>query len=540
MLEVNRIRLFSLIFLLIASTIVESCQPLLFGRLIDSLHHRNKLIILILIIAGIDIMGNFLNYITQRVQFVLSIHIEANAKKRIFRKILNMPYEKFVHVEKGKLVNTLQKDAEVFFRILTLIVSLGVDIASALATAVIMIGINWKLTLLFLGTFPINIFLFKKFGLKIKEKTKESKSVTDKYLTFVNEVLVNMKTIKLFGANQFAEEYFEDKVTKTYRCLDQRNEYNRKGSLLIQMINSFIGILIIVLGILQIFYGKLTVGGLVSFRTYSSSLSKYLLRLSMVNADVQEIKVSLDRVQAIIEKTENEPEMPENQNYETCFSKEVQLEDISFGYEPDVLVLNHVNASFGQNQMVSIVGQNGSGKSTILNLLSSLYRSYQGNIYLGDVELRNIPPMALYKNVCYIFQQTSLFTLTLRENLLIGNENATDEDIKEACKKVSLWEFIKTLPDGLDTVIGDKGILLSEGQKQKMVIARGMLADAKIYLLDEITANLDAESELQICNVIRQLKEHKLIINVSHRPKLLEISDYIYELNDGSLIKQER
>ena len=434
-------------------------------------------------------------------------------------------------------MNTLQRDAEVFSKILTLVVSLGVNIISTLWIALIMIRINWKMTALILIAFPLNLMIFKRYGVKIKEKTEEGKRMNDKYQTFLNEVLVNMKTIKNFYASHFSERIFNKSVRKTYDVLNERNHYNRKGSLIIQLLNSCVDVIVVVLGITQIGRGLLTIGGLVSFQTYSSTLNKYLLNLSVVNADIQEIKVSLNRINVILDGTQNYVKATKTEVNKECFDQDIVLRNVSFAYDCNTPIFENVNLKLEQNKIISIMGQNGSGKSTLLNLLSLMYTNYQGDIILGNVQLRDIPECVLRENICFVFQQASLFTLSLRENFLLGNEDATDQEIEAACKKVMLWQFVSSLPDGLDTMIGDNGITLSEGQKQKVVIARALLRHAKIYLLDEITANLDIESELQICALLKELKKDGLVINISHRKKILEISDISYELVDGKFIR---
>lgn len=535
-LQIDMQKLCYLCILLIMATILSSSYPLIFGILIDVISSPRKAAVIISLFAAATILGNILNYFTQRIQFLLVTSIEANAKKRIFQKILTIPYEEYTKMEKGKFVNTLEKDAEVFSRILSLIVSLGVEIASVFVVSVIMLRINWKLTILFFIAFPVNLLIFKRFGNKIKEKTEESKQTTDKYLTFVNEVLINIKTIKIFQSFPFMERVFNQNVQKTYDCLDKRNYYNRKGSLIIQLINSFLDISIIALGIEQIYRGVLTIGRLVSFQTYSGTLNRYLLELSVVNADIQEIKISLNRIKVILDNTERKQNVMTECLDESCFRQDIRIESVSFSYDNSTYILREADLVLKQNQITTIAGQNGCGKSTLLNLMSVFYKNYTGNIYFGDTELREVDEAVLYENICFVFQQTSLFTLSLRDNLLLGKPDASDRELEAVCRKVLLWDFICSLPDGLDTVAGEKGMSLSEGQKQKIVIARALLAEKRIYLLDEITANLDTESEAQICKLLSSMKKDCTIVNVSHRKKLLEITDTVYELRDGHFV----
>lgn len=534
-LGIKKSEIFTYLFIVIFTTILSSIQPLMFGYLIDSINNYQMLVFCIIIIFSLNLFSNITNYVMQRLQFNIIKNIESSAKKKIFTNIMNINFEKYIKMEKGKLVNTLQKDAEIFSKIFIMIITIIIDLASALIVSIIMFKINYILTLIFLLAFPMNIFIFSYFGKKIRIKTRDSKTSIDKFLTIVNELLLNFKTLKAYNSIDYCMSKVDNNIKDTYRILDNRNKLSGKSSFTIQVINTILNIIIVILGIRHISIGLLSVGGLVSFNSYSITLNKNLLRLSQINSDIQEIFISLSRIEDLMSVIYECKNSTIPINIEGCFKKEINLENLNFKFDDNSPIFNNVNLKIQPNQFVTFIGANGSGKTTLFNLISKLYENYEGSILFDNINLRDIPHHVVSNKICFVFHDNIISSFTVKETFLLANPDVNEKKIITACKKVCLWDFINNLPKKLDTSLGE--IILSEGQKQKLNVARALVTNADVFLLDEITSSLDSLSEEAICDLFMELKKCKTILNISHRKTLLKITDTTFEIRKNGIYK---
>ena len=243
--------------------------------------------------------------------------------------------------------------------------------------------------------------------------------------------------------------------------------------------------------------------------------------ISMINVS----KAGLDRYNAIRNMPINDEQSNIVQNVDLK-STEIEFQDVSFAYENET-VLEHINLTFKQGEMTAIVGESGSGKSTLINLIARFWRVYEGVITIGGVNINDITSEDFYKNFSMVFQNVYLFDDTIINNLILGKENATKEEIIEACKKARCSDFIMALPNGFETIVGEGGSNLSGGEKQRISIARAIIKDAPIVLLDEATASLDLDNESYIQEAINELVKNKTLIIISHKLSSIKQADKI-------------
>ena len=217
--------------------------------------------------------------------------------------------------------------------------------------------------------------------------------------------------------------------------------------------------------------------------------------------------------------------------------KQIQFEDVSFNYIPNVPVLKHINLTVNQGETIAIVGNSGGGKTTLVNLLPRFYDVTDGAITVDGVDIRNFTLKSLRQNIGVVFQDNFLFDGTIRENILLGNENATEEQLQRAIKLAYLDEFLKTLKNGIDTQIGERGVLLSGGQRQRVAIARAFLKNAPILVLDEATSALDNKSEAVVQKAIENLMHDKTVFVIAHRLSTIRNASKIIVVNDGQIVE---
>ena len=356
-----------------------------------------------------------------------------------------------------------------------------------------------------------------------------------KIINFLNGEL----TTKLYNAEKFSyksvEKSFEVYLENIYKVGKLENiQYALKD-----LIGLSGEIVILCLGAYSIFLGDMTIGELITFNALIVYFFDPIRNLIDLQTEFQTALIAEERIQEIIELEPEESEKKEELYYiENPFHKEydVCFQNVSFGYDPDKLVLNHFSLQIKSGSKISILGASGTGKSTIAKLLLKLYILKKGNISINGIELKAISTETLRSEIVYVSQDTSLFNISIRENLLLGNKDRDNiEEIHKVCKIVKIHDFIMSLPFQYDTVLEENGSNLSTGQKQRLMLARAVLRNPRILILDEATSNLDIELEKSVNNSIIRYLGDSTVIFITHRLETTENCDAIYKLENGQI-----
>ncbi|PAE18231.1 hypothetical protein CHH80_22820 [Bacillus sp. 7504-2] len=524
------------------SMCITTIQPLLFGQVIDAISYNNFNLIIqtISMLVVLFAVNLILKILKQKYLILVASKLEIELKQSMMKSILRLEYIDFKNIQHGELVNKLQNDVRTFSNVITQKISIIVDILAVIIIGIILFNINWKLALIPLIIFPVSLFIFSFYGKKIKNQEKIMKLNVDNFLTYLNENLLSFKLIRVYNYASKSLLKFKQLNRKIYETGINKLYLNITASSINEITNFFGYIAILVIGVLQIFLGKLTLGGLVAFNSYTTIFTNSLLKLSQLNAEIQEVLVSVQRIVDLLDKLETKS-LNSSVNNTVLVNDQikltgVELKDVSFKFPYRTeQILNKVNLQFEPCSITTLIGPSGSGKSTILQLISGLYKEFEGEILIGKKDIRHIESKTLLDKICYISQEHNLFSDTIKENLLIGDPNASNKKISEICKKVNLEDTILSLEMGYETKIGYQGVQFSIGQQQRLSLARGLLKDADIYLFDEITASLDQENENIILEVIKELSFSKTIILVSHSEKSISIADKVYQIIAGNI-----
>ena len=280
----------------------------------------------------------------------------------------------------------------------------------------------------------------------------------------------------------------------------------------------------------------MTYGAFLSFLTYSFQIFEPFKMLAQIFADLKSAQASAERVFQILYE---EDEIIEGLETDINFDGNIKFENVSFHYfDDDKLVLKDFNFEIKNGQSVAFIGSTGSGKSTIVNLICKFYDPTSGDIFLDGINYKNIDKTCLYNNLGYVLQQPQLFSISIKENIKFGNENATDEEIMEICNLLGIDEFISKLPNGIDTVIGESGYNISSGQKQLISFARALIKNPKLLILDEATSSIDTETEKFIQNKMKDILSGKTSIIVAHRLSTIKHCDKIVLIEKGNILEQ--
>ncbi|EHK2407893.1 ABC transporter ATP-binding protein [Clostridium perfringens] len=439
----------------------------------------------------------------------------------------------FENTENGALLNKFENDIQTFSNLFIKNISIIIDIFTVFIIAFILIKINFLLAIITFFSFPISFVVFSYFGKKIQQKEILFKNKYDQYLSYLQEVFIGYKTIKTINNFNFFINKFDKIQKELYKLILKKFNINISGTLLMQLLNFISYILLIVIGVFQIFKNKLTLGGLVAFNTYSNTFNSSLFKLCNLNITLQESLISIKRISYLFDiDFSNTSFTTVSKETNNLKSSEITTKNLSFKYKTNSKnIINNLNIKIPKNSFTIIKGESGLGKTTLLNLLSGLYKDYEGEIFVGKENLNNINSNNLNKTIFLTLQEPMLFSDSIKNNLLLANPNADENLVINLCKKLNIHSYINSLPNKYNTQIGVNETNLSIGQKQRICLIRSLLTDSSIYLFDEITSALDFENELIVMNLLKDLSKTKTVVLVTHNKNCFKFADNIIDLN---------
>ena len=411
-----------------------------------------------------------------------------------------------------------------------------VSLCGALSLIGVMLYSSWKLAIVGVAVLCIAFIPVALIRKRVKKASNQNMVVSGNITTNFNETYQGNKVITAYCLQERQDKLFEAQVHKSFDI--NMSLVKRTGwmSPLMYFIAS-IGIAIVLFyGTSLIMKGEMTAGSFASFVTSLLLLYKPVKTLGNTLTSVQTIFVALGRVFELFDIT-SEVADKEKPLVLKDLNNSIKFNDVSFSYVEDKEVLHNINLEVAKGETIAIVGNSGGGKSTLVNLIPRFYDVTKGSISIDGIDIRDISLDSLRKNIAVVFQDNFLFTGTIRENILMGNPDATDEELFEAIKSAHLEEMLAELPEGLDTVLGERGTTLSGGQRQRVAIARAMVRKSPIIILDEATSALDNKSEAVVQKALDNLIQNKTVFVIAHRLSTIQNAHRIAVINEGHLVE---
>ena len=529
---------FSIVLSIIAA-ILQLYVPILFGAAIDTVikqgevHYSQLLSVLINIgicIAVASISLWVMNLINNRLTYQTVKEIRAKA----MRHMQHIPLSYLDVHSTGDIVQSVIADVDQLSDGLLLgFTQLFTGIVTIIATLVFMLSKNVLITCCVIVLTPVSFFVARFISTRSYRLFQKQTSTRGKQTALINEMIGSEKVVKAFG--------YERRASKRFKKLNEELQEYTQNALFIssltnpstRAVNNVIYAIVAVLGSYSIMKGNLTVGGLTVLLSYANQYMKPFNDISSVVTELQNAMACADRVFTLIEAPAESAD-PELDLVEK--NGAIDIQDVFFSYLPDQKLIENFNFSAKPGTTTAIVGPTGCGKTTFINLLMRFYDANQGTILIDGQNIYDVSRKSIRKNFGMVLQDTWLKNASIRDNIAFGVENASDEEIIEAAKEAHSWEFIRRMPEGLDTIVTDDS--LSQGQKQLLCITRVLLSKPNMLILDEATSSIDTRTELEIQAAFNNLMKGRTSFVVAHRLSTIRNADQIIVMNGGRIIEQ--
>lgn len=517
--------------------------PILVGRAIDCIVGAGnvdfaeigriliKLVIIILITAMVQWLMNVCNN-------KIAYNVSRDLRQRAFVKIENLPCSYLDSHAKGDIVSRVINDVDQLSDGLLMgFTQFFTGIVTIIGTIGFMLSINVWITLVVVLVTPLSFFIarfiagktYKMFSLQSKTRGEQT--------AFIDEMISNQKVAEAYNMNDENLERFDDINNRLADYSLKATFFSSITNPATRFVNSIVYAAVALFGAILAVNGGITVGILSSFLAYANQYTKPFNEISSVVTELQNALACASRVLKLIEEESVTPDREDAVDIENP-QGEIEIRDLAFSYSPEKELITNLNLKVKPGMTVAIVGPTGCGKTTLINLLMRFYDANSGEILLDGNNILDITRNSLRKNIGMVLQDTWLKSGTIAENIRLANPNATDEEIVDAAKAAHAHSFIKRLPDGYQTFIGEDGGSLSQGQKQLLCITRLMLSPPPILILDEATSSIDTRTEIRIQKAFNKLMQGRTTFIVAHRLSTIKNADVILVMNDGNIIEQ--
>lgn len=536
--------LFLAAFLMMASNLFALVGPLLSGYAIDAIQlgPGNVLFDKVFFYCGLMLVfyiaSSVLSYVISLLMIRLSQRVVATMRKHIFDKITELPIGYFDRVATGDIISRVSYDVDT---INTSLASDAIQVLSSIVTIVgsfaMMLLISPVLVLIFVVTVPASVLLTRYLMGKFQPLFSRRSRKLGELNGFVEEIISGQQTIKLYNQEEAIIERFDEKNQDAVDAYYNAEYYGSMTGPSINFINNISLSLISIFGALLFLFGHLSLGNVSSFVLYSRKFSGPINELANIFSDLQSALAAAERIFRLLDEAPEVSDVSDAYVFKEV-AGEVALNHVSFGYQRNRPIIRDVSLTVPPGSLVAIVGPTGAGKTTIVNLLMRFYDPDSGEIRLDGHDIRQATRKSLRGSYAMVLQDTWLFTGTIFENLAYGKADATLAQVEAAAKAAHIHDFIDKLPHKYQTIISEDGAGISQGQKQLLTIARAMLLDADLLILDEATSNVDTQTELLIQSAMTELMQGKTSFVIAHRLSTIRHADLILVVEQGNIVEQ--
>jgi ATP-binding cassette subfamily B protein len=491
--------------------------------------------IAVLVVAVIDAVCTYSDkYVTTSVgQWV--VH---DLRRTLYHHIQRLSLAYHDRKQTGDLISRVTNDIDAIQSFITSgLLGALVNCLTLFGMIGVMLYLNWQFTLIALSIAPVLFVVVYSYTRRIKKASREVRKKEGEMVSVMQEVLSSIRVVKAFAREEYEERRLEEESLESVEIAMRARSLKAKLSPLVGVIVASGTAMVLWFGARMALTGRLSAGSLVVFILYLGKMYKPMQELSKMTDTYSKASVGFERIQEVIEMDGEVKDLP-GARRAPRFKGNIEFENVNFGYEPDRLVLRDVNLKIEPGQVAALVGRTGAGKSTIISLIPRFYDPTSGVVKIDGQDIRRFQQKSLRQQMSFVLQETLLFHGTIWYNIAYGKPEATRREILRAAEMANAQEFIDKLPQGYDTMVGERGVTLSGGQRQRIAIARAIIRNTPLLILDEPSSGLDAASEKLVFEALDRLMEGRTSIVIAHRLSTIRQAGIIFVVNDGSIVER--
>lgn len=538
--------LLSVIVLTVASNVFALIGPKLSGYAIDAIEPGkgkvifNTVFYYALLMICFYIFSAAMRYLLSIIMIKLSRSVVYSLRKDAFNSLVSLPVNFFDRHQAGDIISIISYDIDTVNTSLSSdFVQICTSFITVVGSFVMMLTISPQLMIVFLFTIPVSILFTRYRAKKVRPLFRLRSAKLGELNGFVEEFASGHKTTKAYNCEKVIVSRFDEKNNNAVDAYFNADYYGCVIGPTMNFINNISLALISIFGAILYMGGTLSLGNISSFVLYSRKFAGPINEFANIISELQSAFAAAERVFKLIDQQPEPKDLP-NACVLDDVTGDVKFKNVVFGYDANKTIIQGLSLNAEKGSVIAIVGPTGAGKTTIINLLMRFYDVDAGGIYIDQNNIKNITRKSLRRAYTMVLQDTWLFHGTIFENIAYGKDNVTLEQVENAAKAANIHQFIMSLPNGYDTVLSDNGISISKGQKQLLTIARAMLLDSKMLILDEATSNVDTQTERRIQDAMLRLMRNRTCFVIAHRLSTIKYADMILVVRDGDIVEQGR
>lgn len=523
--------------------IASLISPIFIGRSIDLIIGANnvdfsKILKFIFFLSITIILGAIFQWLMSLCTNIVTQRTLRDLRITVFSKLNEIPLKYIDTNPHGDIISRVINDIDLISDgLLQGFTQLFTGITTITGTLLFMLSINFSITFIVILVTPLSLFVASFIAKKSHSMFKAQSSTRGELSGCIEEMIGNQKVIKSFSYEEKAQEKFEEINMRLYESGVKSQFYSSLTNPCTRFVNGVVYAIVGIIGAIAAINGKLTIGEISCFLSYANQYTKPFNEISSVATELQTALASAKRVFDVLDELSETPDKTNDLVKNSCVGK-IDIKNVSFSYSKDSKLIEDLNIQANPGSRIAIVGPTGCGKTTLINLLMRFYDVNEGSINIDDTNIKDITRNSLRSCYGMVLQDTWLYSGTVRENISYGNIEATLDEVIAAAKAANAHNFIMRLPNGYDTIINGDGSNISQGQKQLLCIARVMLTNPPMLILDEATSNIDTRTEIHIQKAFDKMMEGRTSFIVAHRLSTIKDADLILVMNKGKIVEQ--
>lgn len=486
----------------------------------------------------IAIFGAIFSYTEKYLTTSVGQWVMHDLRRTLYSHVQRLSLSYHDHKQTGDLISRVTSDIDAVQSFLASgLLSAFINILTLVGMVGVMFYVNWKFTLIALSVAPPLFFIVYTYTRRIKKAAREVRKKEGEMVSVIQEVLTSIRVVKAFGREDYEQQRLEEESLESVELALRARSLKAKLSPIVEIIVAVGTSMVLWFGARMVLDGALSSGSLIVFVFYLGKMYKPMQELAKMTDSYSKALVGYERIREVLETEKEVKDLPGARPI-TQVKGEIEFENVSFCYEPEIPVLRDVSFRIEPGQVAALVGPTGAGKTSIIGLIPRFYDPGKGVVKIDGQDIRRYTQKSLRQQISFVLQETILFRAPVWKNIAYGKPGATRDEILQAAQLANAHEFIEKMSDGYDTVVGERGVTLSGGQRQRIAIARAVIRNTPILILDEPSSGLDAESEKLVFDALDRLMEGKTSIVIAHRLSTIRRADVIMVVEDGAI--QER